>query len=143
HRQPDLLLDPGEDAQPLHQPRTPERLHAAPVRLVEAALEDGRHPEPLRRVRDLARMAERELLTLDDAGARDQEKLAAAESHAFATGAPGGSTISCAGAACAAWGKGMPLRARCSSAALTKPAKSGCARNGLLWNSGWYWQPMK
>src|SRR4029453_19223250 len=34
-------------------------------------------------------------------------------------------------------------RARCSSAALTNAAKSGCGSSGRLLNSGWNWQPMK
>src|SRR5205807_6726319 len=140
HGQADLRLDPGEDAQAFLQPRAAERLHAGPIRLVEAALEDDRNPVLLRHLRHLVRVPERELLPLDHAGPGDRDQLTAAEFHALATGAPAGSTIS---GAVGVAGTEIPLRTRCSSAALTNPAKSGCAWNGLLWNSGWYWQPMK
>src|SRR6185436_2180932 len=137
------LLHPGEDPQALGKPGASERLPAGPVCLVEAALEDGGHTVLLRHLGHLARVAEREVLALDHAGARDHHDLAAAELHALAMGPPAGRTISCAGAVCAGGGTEIPFRCRCSSAALTKPAKSGCAWKGLLWNSGWYWQPMK
>src|SRR5207244_3496172 len=129
--------------QPLGETGTAERLQAGPVGLVEAGLEDRGDAVLLRHLGHLARVTEREVLALDHAGARDEHELAAADLHALAMGPPDGSTISCAGAACAGGGTEIPLRWRCSSAALTRPAKSGCAWKGLLWNSGWYWQPMK
>src|SRR5205807_682506 len=118
-----------------------QHLAAPPLApLVEAAPGDDRNPVLLGHLRHLVRVPARELLPLDHAGPGDRDQLTAAEFHALATGAPDGSTIS--GAVGVARTE-IPLRTRCSSAALTNPAKSGCAWNGLLWNSGWYWQPMK
>ena len=111
HGQADLRLDPGEDAQAFLQPRAAERLHAGPIRLVEAALEDDRNPVLLRHLRHLARVPERELLPLDHAGPGDRDQLTAAEFHALATGAPDGSTIS---GAVGVAGTEIPLRTRCS-----------------------------
>ena len=143
HGQADFLLHAGEDPQPFDQTGTAKGLSAGAIRLVEAALEDGRDSVLLRGVRHLARLAQRELLAFDHARTRDDDQLPAAEFHALATGVPGARTISGAAAVCAGGGTESPLRARCSRAALTKPAKSGCGWKGLLWNSGWYWQPMK
>src|SRR5205823_12176115 len=117
------------------------RLPAGAVGLVEAALEERRDAVPGGDLRHPPCVAKGELLPLDHAGAGDQQQLAAAELHALATGVPVGTVIS--GCCCCAGGTEMPLRARCSSAALTNPEKSACGWNGLLWNSGWYWQPMK
>src|SRR5438105_7902246 len=141
-RQAALLLGPGENAQPFFQAGTAEAPGAGAVGLVEAALEDGREPVLLGDRRDPAGGGHRRGLALDHARAGDEQKLPAAkrEAHALATGVPEGTTIS---GACGCDAAEVALRVRCSSAALTNPAKSGCGWNGFDWNSGWYWQPMK
>ena len=56
-------------------------------------------------------------------------------SHPRRSSRPGASSPRPAGCRCA-W-------SRCSRAARTNPAKSGCGANGFDLNSGWNWQPTK
>ena len=122
HRQPGLVLDLLEDAEPLHQPGPPVRVDRRTVGLVVRRLVDEGHPRGRGHPLQALGHHQRVLVVLDGARPPDQgQRRAAPDGDGPDPDRP-------------RRGHAPPWR---SSAALMKAAKRGCGSQGRERNSGW------